>query len=76
MLVIVVLLSFLLVAQFFFTILEEIVLGCNRLLDVGSNVFVLHSINRCEGDLRLSDIGIFLYSRRAKYGSCLPECAF
>ena len=40
------------------------------------NVLVLHPINCCTGAPRLSDIGVFLYSRRAKDGSCLPECTF
>ena len=44
------------------------------LLDVGSNVFVLHLIICCAVDPRLSDLGVFIYSRRAKYGLCLSEC--
>ena len=50
-------------------------MGCNRLLDVESNILVMHLINHCAGDPKLSDIGVFLYYRMAKYGSCFPECA-
>ena len=67
MFVIAAFLSFFLVANHFIVI-GEIVLGCNSLLDVGSNVFVLIPVSRCAGDPRLSDRGMFLYSRRLTMG--------
>ena len=51
-------------------------LGCSSLLEVGSIVFVLHPISRCAGEPKVSDIGVFLYSRRAKHGSLLSKTTF
>ena len=45
------------------TVLGENVLGCNSLLEVGRNVFC----SAYAGKPQASDIGVFPYSRKAKY---------
>ena len=60
-------------AQLFLTVLGEIVLGYNSLLDVESDVFVLYSFIHCAGDPRVSDVRVLLYSRRTKHGAFCPN---
>ena len=52
------------------------VLGRRRLSIVGNRVFVLWSIDLCEGDPALLSTGVFLRSSRARYMSWPSSVAF
>ena len=50
--------------------------GCKRFVVVGSKVFALLPMSLCAGDPNLSEMGVFRYLSRARYGSRLSRVAY